>query len=942
MNFRRSTVKEHHPQTFEWVFQDRLPKNDHHMEFDDTESETDSASTVTSFSGSPVHSPGADKDEMIDNFDRHADGTSRSWDSFVDWLHTSDKTYWVSGKPGSGKSTLMLFLLRDFRTQYHLNEWRPDTLVLSHFLLSSGHLLQRNTRGIYCSLLHQMLVDDFEHDGFLLSLVASRFPRILSKDVPDDWAQWELKEVTLEAMKHSKRAICVFIDGLDELVASEIEDGHLWSLLRSLERIPKLKLCLSSRPEPSFRDHFDGAPKLQMQFLTNGDIRRYATEFLTSSIPLKNRQAQRFEVSNFIQIISDRANGVFLWVYLVLKRLRKGLTNGDTMAVLNRRLEETPKELHDLFQDMWGRLGEDAEISEYLTLAARYFHLVNTAKSCPVGYSDSKHSPTTTMELMLATNRGIIRDILEGNEDQVTAKRIHTACDAIVQSLDTCCAGLLECRTNKSSFSYSSPDSKDEEAVHYTLGVDFAHRSAQDFLFTTLEGAKILSHNSSTLEDQLVLLSQARMTIASLWRPRPIKNQLWRFIQYHLLSLSEDRTSQRVVPSQRHMQELVSMGGLLYRRSQLRDFVSSIHNILSDSQEIDFMLVLSTSTLVGQIPHYIEMLDQGTPSDYAGYLIRCICHRFATHNSWRNADKETKNHEARFATMRYLVNNGASVTFEGLAFDTLLQYLNQGPSHVQLSSAAVALINRLCNGFSHQQDHLKLAIVELMSSFVNKGANLTRPIVAILRRETYTSGHIYFDIPVTTIPTRGNGGLFFATTPGYLLGLMLVQILLLWSPRFSDLETATCGLLKHEAVSTAPPMLEALGIHSPTDPSAIVQANTSSSNDRTSVLLRSILSGIMSDAMPPDSENCWNEIIDIISGSGGVVSRVDFDKELIRRKFLVSKDDYMKGMPRLGAEQEALLVERMREEALKDSGNLTKPRPDASKCRVPERVYCTK
>lgn len=929
MNFRRSTVKENHPQTFEWVFKDRLPKYDYQMEFDDTESESDAASTVTTLSGSPSNSSRVDEDGMLGRFSYD---TSPPWDSFVEWLRTDDKTYWVSGKPGSGKSTLMLFLLRDDRTRRYLNEWSPDTLVLSHFLLSSGHSLQRNTRGTYCSLLHHMLVDDSERGGVLLSLLASRFPRILSKDVPDDWAQWELKDVTLAALEHSKRPICVFIDGLDELVASEIDDGHLWSLLRSLERIPKLKLCLSSRPEPSFRDYFEGAPKLQMQLLTDGDIRRYATEFLKSSISLKKCQAQQHEVSDFIDIISGRANGVFLWVYLVLKRLRRGMTNKDTMAMLNRRLEGTPKELHGLFQDMWGRLGEDDEISEYILLAARYFHLVDAAKQYSVEYPGVGPPRVIIAYLMMATNRGILRDILEGNEEQVTAKRFQTACGAVVRNLDTCCAGLLECPNITTRLSHSSPDYEDNEQLNYhTLEVDFVHRSARDFLFTTQEGAKILSHDTSTLEDRLVLICQARMTVATLCLSDD-SEQLWSTIEENLLVLSEGQTRLGVVLSQRRIQQLVSLGGFLYRHPRLLDIILSPHGPPFESHEVDFivdfMVELSMTSLVGQVPHYLEMLERGTSSDYAGSLIISICHLFRR-LLW-GIDQNTVLQEAQLATIQYLVNNGANINFEGLALDVSggdLRVLS--PSHVQLHSAAITLINMFCKYFARLQYHWKLAIVDLMSRIVDQGANLARPIVAKMLRPPSGSRERKFwslNISVSTNTREDEGYLFIATTPGYILRLALARAILerhhASSDRPSDLETAVCDLLNHEAVSTAPPILEALGIQSRIRHSPIIQANTSSLSERTSVLLRNILRGIMTDAMSLDPDYCWNEIKDMISESGDAVSRDEFDEELVRRKFFVSAEDYMKRMPRLEAEQEALLMERVRNEALEGLAEL--------------------
>jgi len=40
--------------------------------------------------------------------------------TFVQWLHSDNKLYWISGRPGSGKSTLMKFLCHHQKTKEHL------------------------------------------------------------------------------------------------------------------------------------------------------------------------------------------------------------------------------------------------------------------------------------------------------------------------------------------------------------------------------------------------------------------------------------------------------------------------------------------------------------------------------------------------------------------------------------------------------------------------------------------------------------------------------------------------------------------------------------------------------------------------------------------------------------------------------------------------------
>ncbi|KAI0167441.1 hypothetical protein BJ166DRAFT_519941 [Pestalotiopsis sp. NC0098] len=896
MHLRRSTVKEHHPETLEWAFEERQSNQEY-------------------------------------------GNTVPTWDSFGQWLRTDDQTYWVSGKPGSGKSTLMSFLLRDARTQRHLNEWSPDTLILSHFLLSSGHLLQRNTRGTYLSLLHQILDDDSKHGSALLSSLASRFPRISSKDVPDDWSQWELKKITFAAMKDSKRAICVFVDGLDELVASEIEDDRIWSLLRGLERIPKVKLCLSSRPEPRFRNYLEGVPKLQMQLLTDGDIRKYATKFLNSNFSASNRQAQQDEISRFVNLISERANGVFLWVYLVLRRLKTGMTRKDTLAVLYKRLETTPKDLYGLFQDMWDRLGEDANMPEYLSLAARYFHLVKTSEIFG-SFQYNLYPDFTIAELMFATDRTALRDVLEGNGDSITPRRMKAACVVVMQNLDTCCAGLLEHRSSQSSPSHSHPSIKDKDLTDYnTHKVDFVHRSAREFLFTTHEGNQILAHDTSTTEAQLLLLSQVRMAIASLWTS-PIRGGMWVLMQTSILSLSTDQRSQEVFLPQRRLQALVSLGGFMHSHLRLRGSTYSLRKLSPRSHEVeplfeifqDFMIELSGTTLAGQVPYYLEMLGGDISPDYTGYLLMCMCQLYCSYSDLESS-METSN--ALKSAICDLIRRGANLAFRGLPMD-----LNRdaswalGSSYIQLHSAAAILVRHVFQAFLQNGSMIEIGLaLQMIHTLVMEGASLEEPMIVNITRQSTThrpDDYRPWARPRTLPPTDHQGTLFFVTNPGYLLRTTLnpepLKRYSRPSPLLGDLGSVIRHLFYHEAVTATPPTLEVVGVSRNLSPDNLEfrQIKSPSQRKRINVLVRNFIKRSMRESIPGEErDGSWEKLREIMADSE-VVPLAEFERELVQEKILISKEDYLKEMPRLGAEQEAFLMERMREEAITGLGELGK------------------
>ena len=86
--------------------------------------------------------------------------------NFIDWLlspcdvHDSDRIFWVSGKAGSGKSTIMKHLYRDLRLRRYLRFWAKDSTLtcVGFFIWDRGKsIMYKSPEGMVRSLLHQIL-----------------------------------------------------------------------------------------------------------------------------------------------------------------------------------------------------------------------------------------------------------------------------------------------------------------------------------------------------------------------------------------------------------------------------------------------------------------------------------------------------------------------------------------------------------------------------------------------------------------------------------------------------------------------------------------------------------------------------------------------------------------------------------------------------------------
>ncbi|KAM0549163.1 hypothetical protein ACHAPJ_009472 [Fusarium lateritium] len=134
---------------------------------------------------------------------------------------------------------------------------------------------------------------------------------------------------------------CFFIDGLDEF------SGNHREVIKILERLAstaKIKICVSSRPWNVFEDAYGGraSQSLSFQDLTRNDILNY-TKGMFQTHPNWDKYSASSDA--LLREITKKAQGVFLWVFLVVRSIESGLTNGDSISSLKRRVDEFPQDL---------------------------------------------------------------------------------------------------------------------------------------------------------------------------------------------------------------------------------------------------------------------------------------------------------------------------------------------------------------------------------------------------------------------------------------------------------------------------------------------------------------------------------------------------------------------------------------------------------------------
>ena len=83
----------------------------------------------------------------------------RRWDDFARWLKSGHGVYWINGKAGSGKSTLMNHICNHGRRLELLEEWCSGRRLLTptFFFWNAGSRLQKSIDGLLRSLVYQIL-----------------------------------------------------------------------------------------------------------------------------------------------------------------------------------------------------------------------------------------------------------------------------------------------------------------------------------------------------------------------------------------------------------------------------------------------------------------------------------------------------------------------------------------------------------------------------------------------------------------------------------------------------------------------------------------------------------------------------------------------------------------------------------------------------------------
>jgi len=421
---------------------------------------------------------------------------------------------WITGKAGSGKSTLMKTLINHPDVAKASKVWAGKERLVnaSFFFWNAGTAIQKSQEGLFKSLLYEILRQCPDMIRTVCASKAKTF-RPFIKDF-ESWTRQELWHAIGQLKHYSgiSAQFCFFIDGLDEY------DGDLDRLVDVLENLrswQNIKLCVSSRPWNEFIDAF-GRPsdaQLAMEDLTRKDIRVYARETLEDNLLFRRLDARDPRSQDLVREIVEKARGVFLWVTLVVKSLLTGVKNADRISDLEIRLRDF-----------------SATLEQYFSLILHSVEVIyrkQTAQAFTFALEEAEPLSLLTYSFL---DEEDLDALLTSTRDLLTMNDILTRRDDMQKRLNGRCEGLLKVVRGEVT------------SEHRLLKVDYLHRTVYDFPLTE-DVRNMLDENLGPEFEPKIRLCKAFLAQLKLRGPHQLEirsSQLLEDLTFYAVALETD------------------------------------------------------------------------------------------------------------------------------------------------------------------------------------------------------------------------------------------------------------------------------------------------------------------------------------------------------------------------------------------------------------------
>lgn len=393
----------------------------------------------------------------------------RDLTSLPSWLEKGSGLYLISGKEGSGKSTLIKHVFDDERTTQLLNTWASSgskpLVTAAFFFWRSGARLEKSEEGLLRSLLFSVLTQKPEFSPTVLPKQWATLCEsyLVKSGSADGLGLWELEDLRAAFERLCKLPLKLFflIDGLDEYQHdSGNSAGVTERIIRAVNDSQDVKALVSSRPLDEHSE-LGLSPELNLHEKNRDDIREYVLARLENFPEFET--AARSDAINYTRIVnyvSTKADGSFLWAKLAVETIGRQFSRGQDLYKILQSLEsiKTPL-MHELYRKLWSNMAtvHQAEASKILRIVLAWRNLASSRSN----FGQSIRLIDLTLALS-SPERTIVMDIIPWDEAMLRA-----LCRKVADCFTTAWPGFIT--IDKDIDIISSP-------------IQFCHRSVLEFL----------------------------------------------------------------------------------------------------------------------------------------------------------------------------------------------------------------------------------------------------------------------------------------------------------------------------------------------------------------------------------------------------------------------------------------------------------------------------
>ncbi|KAH9177270.1 hypothetical protein EDB89DRAFT_1528228 [Lactarius sanguifluus] len=271
-------------------------------------------------------------------------------DIFKEW-ELVGSLLWVHGKPGSGKSIFSSAIVK------HVKHLRNASMAYFFFDFRDKEKKQ-DLRNFLTSLLIQLSAHSNPCRDIIFNLYSDHDNGTQQPSIGD--LTKCLHEMLLVA---ARRPVYLIIDALDEcpnISGLPTPRSLLLGLLEDLVdlRVPNLHICVTSRPEVDIKSILGplaySAVSLHDESGQKKDISDYVNTVVNSD--RKMRKWRDADKKLVVEVLSEKADGMFRWVYCQLEVLQHCIT-----ASIRPILDQLPVSLDETYARVLGQIPQASQ-----------------------------------------------------------------------------------------------------------------------------------------------------------------------------------------------------------------------------------------------------------------------------------------------------------------------------------------------------------------------------------------------------------------------------------------------------------------------------------------------------------------------------------------------------------------------------------------------------